>query len=71
MSLTDVIRFGLEIGALTPSVVEACREVVAATTPAEVRRSHVRVRCRSYPRMGALAALRAPRKTVSTSCALP
>jgi plasmid stability protein len=36
-NLADVIRFGLEIDQLSPSVVEACREVVAAAaTPPEV-----------------------------------
>jgi len=28
--LSDVIRFGLEIGALSPAVIEVCREVAAA-----------------------------------------
>jgi hypothetical protein len=35
-SLADVIRFGLEINALSPAVVEACRQVVASSaTPAK------------------------------------
>ena len=37
-SLADVINFGREIGALSPSVVEACRQVAEAEggIPAEV-----------------------------------